>query len=614
MISGRQPILRLRNIHHAYGDTKALQGVDFDLYPGEIHALVGDHYSGKSSLVRIISGDMRLQRGSIAIHGNTLDYLTPKLALKWKIAAMYQDPKVIPSLDAVENVFAGRLKPLWFPFATTGPMLRQTKQLFDELGVEFDLTRPAGSLSREQKQMIEVARCFSINPSILILDEIANRLHPEQVERLFAILHEYRRTGTAVIYITTDMQDVLKRADRVTVLRGGFRRATEQVSELDIFNLLKLTHNFAFDIEESDAVNDQAALAGLYNRDMMRHLPVGVLILDEEGRIYAANPAAKRVLNLGDQPVAGIRFAEIESLKQSDRYREIVQSVEQGIRESWNDVLLAEDRVVNVRLFPIFRHSESVQGCIVLIENVSVDRSVREYLARAEKATSIAELAAGVAHEVNNPLGIIQNYVELLKLESVSDAQQDRIAKIEKELERIVKIVGSLLSFSRVRVPRSSRVDMGDVVEEVLLLLGHKLGEKHVELERHLLASSPVVMGDENRLKQVVMNLLVNSIESVLDYGHIEVRVESSDDRGYCEVSISDDGHGIPPEIQDEIFTPFYSTKTYKSNTGLGLAICQHLVEAHGGVLTFDSTPGEYTTFVIRLPLADASVASSSIA
>jgi signal transduction histidine kinase len=204
--------------------------------------------------------------------------------------------------------------------------------------------------------------------------------------------------------------------------------------------------------------------------------------------------------------------------------------------------------------------------------------------------------------------------VELLKLESVSDAQQDRIAKIEKELERIVKIVGSLLSFSRVRVPRSSRVDMGDVVEEVLLLLGHKLGEKHVELERHLLASSPVVMGDENRLKQVVMNLLVNSIESVLDYGHIEVRVESSDDRGYCEVSISDDGHGIPPEIQDEIFTPFYSTKTYKSNTGLGLAICQHLVEAHGGVLTFDSTPGEYTTFVIRLPLADASVASSSIA
>lgn len=614
MITENQPILRLRNIHHAYGETKALRGVDFDLFPGEIHALVGDHYSGKSSLVRLISGDLRLQRGSIALQGQPVDYLTPKAALRWKIATMYQDLKVIPSLDAFENVFAGRLNRFWLPFTAAGPMIKQTKELFERLGVHFDLTRPAGSLSREQKQMIEVVRAFSINPNILILDEISNRLNPEQIERLFDLLEEYRENGTAAIYITTDMQDVLKRADRVTVLRGGFRRATEHVDQLDLFNLLKLTHNFAFDIEGEEGVQDHAALAGLYNRDMMRHLPVGVMILDEECRVYAANPAAKRALDLGDQPVAGMRFQEIESLKCSDRHQEIVQSVEKGIRESWSDVIVGEERVVNVRVFPLYQRSETMQGCIVLIENVSVDRSVREYLARAEKATSIAELAAGVAHEVNNPLGIIQNYVELLKLDSLTEAQQERVAKIETELERIVKIVGSLLSFSRVKVPRSSRVDMVEVVEEVLLLLGHKLGEKHVEVTRDYAENPPIVTGDENRLKQVVMNLLVNSIEAVLDYGKIEVAVRTSEERGYCEVSISDDGHGIPPEIQDEIFTPFYSTKTYKRNTGLGLAICQHLVETHGGILTFDSTPGEYTTFTLRLPLAEAAVTSGSTA
>jgi two-component system sensor histidine kinase AtoS len=561
--------------------------------------------------VKILSGDTRKQHGRIVLNGTEIDYLTPRRAIQEKIATVYEHLTVIPSLNAVENVFAGRLRSFWFPFHIGSKNFGIAKGIFDRLGVHFDFTAPASSLSREEQHMIEVARAFSLEPRIVILDEVAKRLNPGQVEQVFSLLEEYRAEGTAVIYVTTDMEEVLKKADRVTVLRGGYRRATERVSELDLFNLLKLTHGFALDVDGEPA-QSRASLAQRYNEDMINQLSVGVIILDEQSSVYTINPAAKEILDVTGVPVCGNPIQELLEPTRCDCIEDVLSAVRDGRRESWPEVQFGDKRVVNIKSFPLRDEERAVQGSILLFEDVSMDRSVKDYLARAEKAASIAELAAGVAHEINNPLGIIQNYIELLKLGSLAESEQERIAKIEKELGRIVNIVGSLLSFSRVRQVPNKNVNLTEALDEVVLLLSHKLKEKRIDLRKEIAEERVFVAGDENRLKQVMMNLLMNSIEAVLDYGTIRVGVSVDHDRGYCELNVTDNGHGIPPEVQNEIFTPFYSTKTYKKNTGLGLAICQHLVESHGGVLTFESKPAEATTFTVRLPVAAADQSAAS--
>lgn len=578
--------------------------MDFDLYPGEIHAIVGDHYSGKSSLAGIISGELGLQHGYLEVDGRPFPSMSPRLAVRNRIAIVHQDMTVIPSLNAVENIFAGRLPAAILRPGRREQMLRTAKRIFSALNVEVNLEAPLRELSREERQMTEVARALAISPRVVVLDEISQRFTPQQVDQILFAVRPLMDTGAAVVYITSDIQEVLSRAERVTVMRHGVRRATERVRELDLFNLLKMTHNFALDVSP-DISDEGVALARQYNEDMIANLSVGVIMLDGLHRIHTMNPAARDMLDVRYPGNTGQAIEQLLAPADPNRRTEIKRDIERGVQNTWAEVALRNRRIVNVKVFPILEQNVQL-GTIILLEDVSVDHSVREYLARAERVTSIAELAAGVAHEINNPLGIIQNYVELLKLHEERDAQRQRLGKIEGELDRIARIVGSLLSFSRVRADARRRVDLRELTEEVLVLLGHKLNDKRVTLHRDIPEEHVQVAGDETRLKQVWMNLITNSVEAVLDHGRISVtlRVERAADGQRAVFAVSDNGHGIPEEVAARVFSPFFSTKTYKKNAGLGLSISQHLVEVHGGSLDFESVPGEGTTFTVRLPLA----------
>ena len=160
------------------------------------------------------------------------------------------------------------------------------------------------------------------------------------------------------------------------------------------------------------------------------------------------------------------------------------------------------------------------------------------------------------------------------------------------------------LSFSRVSQLDTRRVNLGELLGEVILLLSHKVNQKRLIVRKSFPDQPIQVSGEENKLKQLFINLFMNSVEAVLDHGQIDVAVQSDPEKGYAEVAITDNGYGIPREIQDRIFTPFFTTKMTKTNTGLGLSICQHIAEAHRGVITFHSVPGATTCFTVKLPLA----------
>ncbi|RLD32715.1 MAG: hypothetical protein DRI73_06635, partial [Bacteroidetes bacterium] len=282
---------------------------------------------------------------------------------------------------------------------------------------------------------------------------------------------------------------------------------------------------------------------------------------------------------------------------------EIIEKINNHELFTWNKISLNNNRIIKLKSYPLYNERDDYIGADLFIEDISVDYVTREYLLRAEKVASTAELAAGVAHEINNPLGIIQNYVELLKLKERDKEDSSTISHIEKELNRIVEIIGSLLSFSRVNNQGTLKFNINLLLDEIIMLLGHKINDKNIIINKNYIDKDIFITGQENKLKQLFMNLLINAIEAVLDHGIIELGIIKDKADNLIRISISDNGYGIPIDIQKDIFNPFYTTKMTKTNTGLGLSICQHIVENHEGLITFTSKPGKGTAFSVQLPL-----------
>jgi len=600
--SNRQ-ILKMRNIHVSYNGVPALKGVDFDLYEGEVHALVGEHRAGKSSLVKLLSGAVQKSQGEIIYRGVEVKSFTPESAIRAGVGMVYQNLTVLPSLNAIENIFAGRMIRRRFLGLDRRRMFLIGKDLFQRMNIEIDMELPLHSLSQAQQLMVEFARMLLLNPQLVILDELSGKLTPEEMRTIYDIIANFRRQGKSIIYITHNMEETLKVADRVTILKDGYRRGTERVADLDRFRLYELTYSFALGKKRIEADNMQFYLLKRYSEIFVRHLPIGIVILDADHVVQLANFAGIEMMQAAPEQFNTRSFEALLAAMHFPNAAEIRQKVTAREEYVWEEVCIGDDKQLQVDVFPLRDDESSFIGTAVLVHDVSIDRYMKDYVIRAEKMATVAEVAAGVAHEINNPLFIIRNYVELLKDKNLDPDGREKLRKIEKELGRIVEIIGSLLSFSKVKEIPGSRTNLVEVIEDAVLLLQHNLSKKNIHLDKELCHGRVEIVGDENRLKQLFLNLLLNSIDAVLDGGTVRVRLLANREDRFAEVTVADNGYGIPADIQGKIFNPFFSTKMNKKNAGLGLSICQHIAEAHEGIITFTSTPGEFTEFKVKLPL-----------
>ena len=595
-----QPILQLKDIHVFYDDIKALKGVDFNLYPGEIHALVGEHRAGKSTLVKILSGAVKKNKGKIFLKEQKFEYFTPLSAIKNNIGMVYQNINIVPSLNAVENIFAGQMIRKWNGFLDHSAMLEKAIDLFEKLKVKIRTDLPLNMLSEAEQQMVELARVLSYDPEIIILDEISSKLNPQEMENIYQIIFELKTKGKSIIYISHNMDEIFEFSDRVTVLKDGYRRGTEEINNLDRLKLIKLTYSFIMSREELEQDNKELYFFKKYNENIIKNIPVGVIILDRDNKIYLMNYAAITILDIKQKDILNqdmkILFNK-NSIKESDK---IIETIKFKKKISFDELNFKNDRIIKINIFP-FNEDYKFLGTIILIEDITKDRDFKNYLLRTEKITSIAELAAGVAHEINNPLGIILNYVTLLKKKKNDNDSTNKLQKVETELNRIAEIIGSLLSFSKLKNFPMRKINIIKVLDEVVILLSHKIKRKKINLIWSNEINEVNVLGDDNKLKQVFINLLINSIEAVLEGGIIEIKLNQNKKDEYVEIGIIDNGYGIPDDIIEKIFNPFFSSKVGKNNTGLGLSVCQHIIESHQGIISCENNE-KYTVFNVRLP------------
>lgn len=224
-------------------------------------------------------------------------------------------------------------------------------------------------------------------------------------------------------------------------------------------------------------------------------------------------------------------------------------------------------------------------------------------LIQTERLAAVGELAAGVAHEVNNPLGGLQNFVKMMKKEPENVLQNREFLDLMSEgLKRIEIIVKQLMTFSRPYSTHMSNHRLNEIVENSLRFVDHRIKESGVHLKKELSLDLPEIYGDADNISQVLINIIVNALDSISKGGNLIIKT------GYCDfhpssiqVAITDTGSGIPEEILNKIFNPFFTTK--EMGSGLGLAISKRIVDDHNGNIVVKSNPGEGTTFYVCLPV-----------
>jgi len=341
-----------------------------------------------------------------------------------------------------------------------------------------------------------------------------------------------------------------------------------------------------------------------FSENIVESLNVGVLAVDLNGRVESWNTQVEQLIGVPRDEAVGKRLDEVLP---AGLVAELAARSEAEHVSSLYKVPLRtrseRNLVVNVSIAPLVGKEGQRIGRLILLDDITQRTHMEDQLLQAEKLTSLGLLAAGVAHEVNTPLAVISNYIQMLaKQMPAGDARQSLIDKIVKQTFRASEIVNNLLNFSRTGAAEFQPVSLNQVVDETLSLLTHPLRTGHVQVVRNLAPELPTVLGSGNRLQQVFLNLFLNARDAMPAGGMLEVR--STAYNGTVEVEVTDTGAGISRENLARIFDPFFTTKATARGTGLGLSVSYGIIKEHAGKIEVRSTPGKGTSFRLEFPSA----------
>jgi PAS domain S-box-containing protein len=345
-------------------------------------------------------------------------------------------------------------------------------------------------------------------------------------------------------------------------------------------------------------------------REIVETMQDGVIVLDRDRRVTHWNRALEERYGVRREEVLGRNLLEVFPALREEGFSAFLDQVFGGqsgtvtLEHFAHRTLRRGDVILNVKGTAMRDLRGEVQGTLITVEDVTERVGLEKAMQQAEKMAAIGTLSAGLAHEINNPIGVIASRVECMLLEAdeqaLSEMVRGDLQVIAKHADRVARITQGLLSFSRPQAWRMTPVDVNTVVEEALVLVEKQLAQEKVTLEQELAPGLPAVLGSANHLQQVILNLLTNAREAMPEGGRL--RVATRRNGGSVEVEVTDTGKGIPAEHLSKVFDPFFTTKD--KGTGLGLAISYGIVRDHRGTLTVRSHEGEGTTFLITLPAA----------
>jgi PAS domain S-box-containing protein len=340
--------------------------------------------------------------------------------------------------------------------------------------------------------------------------------------------------------------------------------------------------------------------------DIFHTATIGMYITGE-GKFLLANPQFQKITGYGADELQGTSSLEIVFAEDRDAVRRYATEMLKGQRPSAyefryitrsGEIRWALESVASV----LYKRERVMLGSFM---DINEKKKLDSQMLVAGKLASIGELAAGIAHEINNPLTIVTGYAQLL-LESkdVPEGMTADLQKIYDESQRVVKIIQNLMRFARRNNPGKDLVDVNEVIGRALELQHYELVKSNITLTTHLASDLPLLMADFNQLQQVFLSIMTNAQQALLEIkGKRKIIITTSAAGDFIRISIADNGPGIAAENITKIFDPFFTTKEVGSGSGLGLSVCHGIVSEHDGKVFVESTAGKGAAFIVELPL-----------
>jgi len=337
-----------------------------------------------------------------------------------------------------------------------------------------------------------------------------------------------------------------------------------------------------------------------------KSLPNGVMVLDERGLIQSLNPSLLEILGVAEETVTGIPYEAVRLVNDEDRFQGIVNKVlgeganYEGIGESWTLTLPGRTLKLNIKVNPL-PGSGNRHGAVILFEDITEVTALQKQVFQSEKLATLGQMAAGIAHEVNNPLAGVSGFIQVLAGRLPEDSpEKSAMQAALANINRASGTIKDLLKFARLGPAQMRPTRLNEVIEESLLFVQFQKEHKGVEIISDFMPNLPEVVIDPDQMRQVFTNLVLNALQAMGDEGTLRVSTVTAN--GMVRTFIEDTGTGIPQENFQLIFEPWFTTKQAKG-TGLGLVNSDRIVRDHRGVLAFSSVEGQGTTFVVDLPM-----------
>lgn len=598
-------VVSLESINLYIEGHKVINNLSLKLYPGEIHAIVGDHDSGKTYIGEILSGVYKPSDGCIYLGNDRFQSLTISRAQSWGIYTVHQNTYLIDNFTVAENLFTPSDS---YDFRNNKSKMAE---VFYKIMNKYELDLEPGRLYKDlylsDKIVINIIRALIRNPKLLILDESLEKLSGVDLQKISSILRNHVEDNMSILCLSHKIDDIYNFADSVSILRNGQIYITDSVNNIDRLNLIKLCYSQLNNGDDISNTSKEFYQLLKYNEAILQKLPTNLIVTDDQNNIKLINETGKIFFSIEDQ---NFRGRKLETLI-GDENRILLNDLRNAFIEKketsqYNIPLYLDGniKIINFKTFPIYDGAFLI-GNIIIIEDISEQEKLREQINLSEKLASVGLLAAGVAHEINNPLEIIYNHLNYLNMGIKNKEYREIISEIEEELRDIKVIVGNLISFSDNNNSSNELYNLNDLIVSLINLIRFNAKHKHIDIVFDTVLNEIIVHTSKNEMKQVFLNLMKNSFEAMHQGGHIQIytSIEVKLGVAYASITIDDSGTGINKKDIKDIFLPFFSTKKRTGNNmGLGLSVIYGIIKKYNGEIFASNIVEGGCRFKILLP------------
>lgn len=344
-------------------------------------------------------------------------------------------------------------------------------------------------------------------------------------------------------------------------------------------------------------------------RDIIEHSADAIIALDNNDTIISWNRGAEDMFGWDREDIVGLSVKKLlpgELIEQQELEVLDEEMNSQGHVVNYETERLnnnGERVLVNLTQSYIRNEKDEVIGRSQILRDLTNIKLREEQIQHSERLASVGHMAAGVAHEVGNPLTAISSLVQVCQRKTDDPFVQDQLSKVRDHIHRITKIVRDLVDFSRPSSIETKMMQVNDIIKSAVGLLRHDARCRDVNFQLDLSESLPKIKGVPDHIHQVIVNLLINSVDAMEHADDPQITIKTRKHNGMIQFSIRDVGKGISEEDQKHIFEPFYTTKEVGSGTGLGLSVSHGIISKMNGTINVNSEEGKGTTFTISLPI-----------